>query len=108
VLATPSALGTPWMRRFGPAASGFASGWMALRGVRRRRAADRGFVLSDHADWEGLNTAIRETGAETVLVTHGYTSVFRRWLEDQGYDARIVETEYEGESIDAPDAGDAA
>ncbi len=108
VLATPSALGTPWMRRFGPAASGFASGWMALRGVRRRRAADRGFVLSDHADWEGLNTAIRETGAETVLVTHGYTSVFRRWLAEQGYDARIVETEYEGESIDAPDGGDAA
>jgi putative mRNA 3-end processing factor len=107
VLATPSALGTPWMRRFGPAASGFASGWMALRGVRRRRAADRGFVLSDHADWEGLNTAIRETGAGTVLVTHGYTAVFRRWLEMQGYDARIVETEFEGESIDARDAEDA-
>ncbi len=104
VLATPSALGTAWMRRFGAASTGFASGWMTLRGVRRRRSADRGFVLSDHADWEGLNRAIRETGAETVLVTHGYTSVFRRWLEEQGYDARIVETEYEGESIEA--AGD--
>jgi putative mRNA 3-end processing factor len=101
VLATPSALGSPWMRRFGPASTAFASGWMALRGIRRRRAADRGFVLSDHADWPGLNTAIRETGAETVLVTHGYTAVFRRWLAEQGYDARIVETEFEGEAIDA-------
>jgi putative mRNA 3-end processing factor len=103
VLAPPSALGTPWMKRFGAVETGFASGWMRLRGVRRRRAADRGFVMSDHADWAGLNAAIAQTGAERVFVTHGYTSVFRRWLEDQGYDARIVETEYEGESIDAAD-----
>ncbi|MEM8582391.1 MAG: ligase-associated DNA damage response exonuclease, partial [Pseudomonadota bacterium] len=58
VLAPPSALGTPWMKRFGAVETGFASGWMRLRGVRRRRAADRGFVMSDHADWSGLNTAI--------------------------------------------------
>lgn len=103
VLATPSALGTPWMRRFGPASTAFASGWMQLRGVRRRRAADRGFVLSDHADWDGLNAAIRATGAETVLVTHGYTAPFRRWLAEQGYDAHVLSTEYEGESLDTPD-----
>ncbi len=103
VLATPSALGTPWARRFGAASDGFASGWMALRGVRRRRAADRGFVMSDHADWPGLNTAIRATGAERVLVTHGYTTVFRRWLEDQGYDAQIVQTDFTGESLDEED-----
>ncbi len=100
VIATPSALGTPWMRRFGPASTGFASGWMTLRGVRRRRAVDRGFLVSDHADWDGLNSAIRATRAETVFVTHGYTAVFRRWLAEQGYDARIVETEFEGESAD--------
>ncbi|SPJ23964.1 ligase-associated DNA damage response exonuclease [Palleronia abyssalis] len=103
ILATPSALGTPWARRFGPASTGFASGWMALRGVRRRRAADRGFVLSDHADWEGLNTAIRETGATRIFATHGYTSIFRRWLDSQGYDAAVVETEYEGESVETQD-----
>ena len=103
VLATPSALGTPWMRRFGPVSTAFASGWMALRGIRRRRAADRGFVLSDHADWDGLNAAIRATGAETVLVTHGYTAVFRRWLDSLGLDARIVETAFEGESLDIPE-----
>ena len=78
---------------------------MALRGVRRRRAADRGFVMSDHADWPGLNAAIAETGAERIFVTHGYTSIFRRWLEEQGYDAGIVSTEYEGESLDS--GGDA-
>jgi len=70
---------------------------MALRGVRRRRAADRGFVISDHVDWAGMNAAIKATGAERIFVTHGYTSVARRWLEDQGYDARIVETEFEGD-----------
>ncbi|MGR3492454.1 MAG: ligase-associated DNA damage response exonuclease [Shimia sp.] len=100
VLATPSAFGTPWARRFPGASTAFASGWMALRGVRRRRAADRGFVMSDHADWPGLNAAIAETGAERIFVTHGYTSIFRKWLSDQGYDAKIVETEYEGEGLE--------
>ena len=101
VLATPSAMGSTWARRFGPASTAFASGWMALRGVRRRRAGDRGFVVSDHADWPGLNAAIRETGAEKIFATHGYTSSFRRWLESEGYDAHVVSTEYEGESLDA-------
>jgi len=103
VVAPPSALGSAWARKFGASATAFASGWMALRGVRRRRAADRGFVMSDHADWPGLNAAIAETGAERIFVTHGYTSVFRKWLESQGYDARIVETDYDGESLDASD-----
>ncbi|WP_224824412.1 ligase-associated DNA damage response exonuclease [Cognatishimia sp. MH4019] len=101
VLATPSAFGTPWARRFGTTSTAFASGWMRLRGVRRRRAADRGFIMSDHADWPALNAAIKETGATRVFVTHGYTSVFSKWLSEQGYDAQIVSTEYEGESLDA-------
>ncbi len=100
IIAPPSALGSNWMQRFGTASTAFASGWMRLRGVRRRRSADRGFVMSDHADWAGLNDAIKATGAERVFVTHGYTSVFRRWLEEQGYDAQIVTTEFEGESLD--------
>ncbi|WP_439155455.1 ligase-associated DNA damage response exonuclease [Yoonia sp.] len=100
VLATPSALGTTWARRFGPASTAFASGWMALRGVRRRRAADRGFIVSDHADWDGLNDAIGATGASRVFVTHGYTGSFQRWLTGQGYDAHVVSTDYQGENLD--------
>jgi putative mRNA 3-end processing factor len=100
VVAPPGALSTSWARRFRPASTGYASGWMRLRGVRRRRAADRGFVLSDHADWAGLNRAIAQTGAETVCVTHGYTDIFAKWLGEQGYDARIVPTEFTGETLD--------
>ncbi|WP_299754398.1 ligase-associated DNA damage response exonuclease [uncultured Boseongicola sp.] len=100
VLAVPSAMASAWAGKFRPTSTAFASGWMALRGVRRRRSADRGFVLSDHADWDGLNMAIKATGAERVFVTHGYTSAFRRWLEDQGYDAGIVETEFGADSED--------
>ena len=100
VLAPPSAVSGPWARRFPGASLAFASGWMALRGVRRRRAADRGFVVSDHADWPGLNAAIAATGAERIFVTHGYTGVFCRWLTEQGYDAKVVETDYEGESVE--------
>ncbi|MBV7396822.1 ligase-associated DNA damage response exonuclease [Mameliella sediminis] len=97
VLAPPSALGSTWARKFGPASTGFASGWMRLRGIRRRRAMDRGFVISDHADWPGLQDAIKATGAEKVFVTHGYTEIFSRWLKEAGYDAAIVPTEFGGE-----------
>ncbi len=107
VLATPSALGTTWTRRFGPASTAFASGWMALRGVRRRRAADRGFIVSDHADWDGLNDAIKATGATKIFATHGYTSVFQRWLTEQGYDAHVVSTDYHGESLDNSEESEA-
>jgi putative mRNA 3-end processing factor len=103
VIAPGSALGTPWAKRFGDAAEATASGWMALRGIRRRRGATTGFVLSDHADWPGLNAAIRATGAERVFVTHGYTAPFRRWLLEQGYDAGIVETAYSGDETPEPD-----
>lgn len=97
VVAPPSALNTSWMRKLKPVRTAIASGWMNLRGAKRRRAVDRGFVLSDHADWTGLNEAIRQTGAEQVLVTHGYTAPFSRWLQTQGYDAREVQTLYTGE-----------
>lgn len=76
-----------------------ASGWMMSRGMRRRGNFDKGFVLSDHADWHGLNTAIKETGAENIYPTHGYTRSFARWLTEEGYKAQIVETNFEGESL---------
>ena len=102
VIAPPASLDSAWSRRFRPSSTAFASGWMALRGVRRRRSADRGFVMSDHADWSGLNEAIKATGCERVFVTHGYTYAFRNWLEQQGYDAGIVTTEF-GDSDDQED-----
>jgi len=94
VIAPPSAADSPWAKRFGAHQTGIASGWMALRGARRRRAADRGFVLSDHADWKGLNEAILDTGAETVYVTHGYSDIFAQWLNTKGIDAQPVVTSY--------------
>ena len=79
----------------------FCSGWMRIRGTRRRRAMDRGFVLSDHADWPGLLSAIKETEAESVWVTHGYRAPLVRWLRDEGWDAHAVETRFEGEVEDS-------
>jgi putative mRNA 3-end processing factor len=74
-----------------------ASGWMAFRGARRRRAVDRGFVLSDHCDWAGLLESIEATGATRVICTHGYSDIFSRFLREKGLDARTEETQYEGE-----------
>jgi len=98
IIAPPAAIQSAWMRRFGEqTAIGIASGWMALRGARRRKGADRGFVLSDHADWEGLNQAIAATQAERIYVTHGYTQIFKKWLLEKGIWAEEVKTEYQGE-----------
>jgi putative mRNA 3-end processing factor len=94
ILAPPSAGGSTWMRRFGDYSDAFASGWMLLRGTRRRRGVDRGFALSDHADWPGLLWAIEQTGAERVMVTHGQVNVLVRHLREQGLDARAFQTEY--------------
>lgn len=99
VLAPPGAGGTPWIRRFKNASTAFASGWMRLRGTRRRRGVERGFVLSDHADWPGLLAAIEATGASRVWVTHGYRAALARYLrEEKGLDARAIETRFEGET----------
>ena len=94
VLAPPSAHGSSWIRKMVPYVTASASGWMAFRGARRRRAIDRGFVLSDHCDWQGLLESIEATGAEKVICTHGYTEIFSRYLREQGYDARTEKTQY--------------
>ena len=94
IVAPPAAQHSTWTRRFGDVSDAFASGWMQLRGARRRRSVDRGFVLSDHADWPGLERAIRATGAERVIVTHGYEAVMVRWLGEHGYEASAFATEY--------------
>jgi putative mRNA 3-end processing factor len=100
IVAPPSVQGSPWTKRFGDYSDAFASGWMQLRGARRRRAVDRGFVLSDHADWPGLQRAIAATGAQRVIVTHGYEAIMVRWLEEQGLQAGAFETEYDDERAD--------
>jgi putative mRNA 3-end processing factor len=94
IVAPPSASGSPWMKRFGDYSDAFASGWMQLRGARRRRGVDRGFVLSDHADWPGLMSAIAATGAQRIIVTHGSIPVMVKWLCQQGLDAAGFDTEY--------------
>jgi putative mRNA 3-end processing factor len=110
VIAPPSASGSPWMKRFGDYSDSFASGWMLLRGARRRRGVDRGFVLSDHADWPGLMSAIKATEAEQIIVTHGAIPTMVRWLCQNGLDAKGFDTEYGDEEEDesTPPAGAAA
>ncbi|MHA7943983.1 ligase-associated DNA damage response exonuclease [Formosa sp. 3Alg 14/1] len=97
VLAPPSAHGSTWIRKMVPYVTASASGWMAFRGARRRRAVDRGFVMSDHCDWQELLTAVEATGAEKVICTHGYTDVFSKYLRTLGLDARTENTQFEGE-----------
>lgn len=92
--------GTPWIKRFEPYSDAFASGWMLLRGARRRGGYDRGFVLSDHADWPGLHSAIAATGAERVIVTHGSVPVMVRYLQERGLQAESFQTEYGDDALE--------
>ena len=94
IMAPPSAAGSAWLRRFRRAQQGFASGWMRLRGNRRRRNMDRGFVVSDHADWPALLCTIRETGARRVIATHGDTHALVRTLNEAGVAAETLATQY--------------
>lgn len=100
VVAPPSAMGSPWLRKFGPISTGSASGWMRVRGARRRRGVDRGFVLSDHADWSGLCRAIEATRCEELWVTHGFTEPFARYWVERGLNAKPIATRFEGETAD--------
>ncbi len=97
VIAPPSADGTPWMKKFAPYSVGVCSGWMQVRGNVRRRNADAGFALSDHADWKGLLDAVKATGAEKVFATHGFQAAFSRYLNENGIEAAEVKTEFRGE-----------
>jgi putative mRNA 3-end processing factor len=110
IVAPPSAAGSTWARKFGASESAFASGWMRVRGARRRRGVDRGFTLSDHVDWPQLLSAVEATGAERVWVTHGFTAQVVRWFQERGLEAKTIATRYEGErddtAVDAVDVGD--
>jgi len=99
VIAPPSAVDSAWSKKFKDFSSGIASGWMAMRGTRRRRSADRGFILSDHADWDQLLSAIKATEAEKIFVTHGYTDQFSKYLTSIGYYSAVVDTEYTGDDL---------
>ena len=97
IIAPPSAGGSTWLRRFGGASTAFASGWMRVRGARRRRSVDRGFVVSDHVDWPALMEAIEATRAGRVLVTHGYRDPVVRFLRERGLEAESISSRWEGE-----------
>jgi putative mRNA 3-end processing factor len=103
ILAPLSASASPWAKRFEPYSTGYCSGWMAIRGARNRQSLDRGFVLSDHADWNELNATIKETGAEKVYVTHGYTDTFSKWLKGNGISAAEIKTMY-GDEEEEPES----
>ncbi len=98
VVAPPSAIGTPWLNRFRPYATAMASGWMTLRGARRRRAADKGLVLSDHVDWPGLHEVMSLCKPEQVICTHGYTEIFADYLRSRGMNAHAEKTFFDAEN----------
>jgi putative mRNA 3-end processing factor len=98
IIAPPSTDGSTWLNQLKPYRTAICSGWMNVRGNRKRRATDAGFVLSDHADWPGLVTAIKGTGAEKVYLTHGFTAPFARYLNEvENIQAVELQTLFQGD-----------
>jgi len=88
VLVPPGTARSLWRGEWGKIATAYASGWMLLPSMQRRRGGSaRGLVISDHADWPGLIEAVRATGAPRILVDHGYAEPFARWLNRNGWEA---------------------
>lgn len=113
IVCPPGASGGSWLRRFrGPEGMRIAmvSGWMRVRGRRRWQSVDTGFVLSDHADWDGLLRTIRDTGCQRVGVTHGSSEPLARYVrEHMGLESFVVPTRFKGDAGDDPEtAGDEA
>jgi putative mRNA 3-end processing factor len=105
VIAPPSAHRSPWMKRFKLPQTAFVSGWMAVRGARRRRGYERGFVLSDHADWPGLLASVRQSGARQVYVTHGNSHGLARYLREvEGINAEPLEGDFQRQRNDGGDS----
>lgn len=100
ILSPPSANGTPWLTKFGDVSTASASGWMTIRGPKRRANVENGFVLSDHADWHGIHETIKATGASRVGLTHGYVSTMVRYLKEQGVDAFPIVTQFRGDAAE--------
>lgn len=88
IIAPPSSSDAAWLQKIGEHSSAFASGWMRIRGNRKRHAVDRGFILSDHADWSELLDVISATGAEEVIIAHGYVRPLVRHLKESGIKAK--------------------
>jgi len=108
VIAPPSAHRSVWMKRFNDPQTAFVSGWMAVRGARRRRGYERGFVLSDHADWNGLLTSVRESGARQIYVTHGNSDGLARYLREvDGIAAEPLDRVFAAERSDAAEHSEA-
>lgn len=103
VIAPPAFQKSRGIERLEPCEEAQASGWMAIRGRRRQKGLDRGFVLSDHADFPQLWETLRESAAETIIFTHGYTETMVQLARMRGYDAYLWETAYAGEVDVEPD-----
>jgi putative mRNA 3-end processing factor len=97
ILCPPSALGSSWAKRLTPKKVAFASGWMRLRGNRRRKGYERGFVISDHADWPSLVRTVQETGCKKVYFTHGNTDTIVKYLNEMGIKAYDLKLPYDNE-----------
>jgi len=99
IIAPSSAHGTPWLRKFGDISTAFASGWMQVRGNKRRANYDKGFVMSDHVDWTGVLDTVKNTGAENIWITHGYSEILSRYLNENGYNSKVLETLFDDADI---------
>lgn len=100
VIVPPALLGSKLLKKIPNAATAICSGWMQIRGNRRWQAVDAGFAVSDHADWNGLLSAVKATEAEKVYVTHGSQATFSKYLNEIGIPSAEVKTEYGNDEDD--------
>ena len=80
ILLPPSLNKNSFIKNFKEIQTGFASGWMSIRARRKRSGYDKGFAISDHADWEAILNTIKESKAKNVFFHHGDSEALNRYL----------------------------
>ncbi len=83
LLLPPSLNNKNFLKKFEMVQTGFASGWMSIRALKKRSGFDQGFIISDHADWNGLIKTIKESKAERVFLNHGDGESLANFLRDK-------------------------
>ena len=83
ILLPPSLSKGSYLKNFKNIQTAFASGWMSIRALRNRSGYDKGFAISDHADWEGILEVVKKSEAKNVFFHHGDSEALSKYLSEK-------------------------
>ena len=56
---------------------------MSIRALRKRSGYDKGFAISDHADWDGILEVVKNSEAKNIFFHHGDSEALSQYLVEK-------------------------